>query len=108
QRTWGTASQPFWPQAIKSVRTHFPDFCFLAEVYWDLEWELQQVGFDYTYDKGLYDRLLTGSAQAVRAYLQAGLDYQNRMARFLENHDEPRAAAAFADDIHEAAAVITF
>jgi hypothetical protein len=34
--------------------------------------------------------------------------YQNRMARFLENHDEPRAAAAFARDVHEAAAVITF
>jgi hypothetical protein len=30
------------------------------------------------------------------------------MARFLENHDEPRAAATFADDKHMAAAVITF
>src|SRR5437899_3454375 len=30
------------------------------------------------------------------------------MARFLENHDEPRAAAAFAPGMHEAAAVITF
>ena len=38
----------------------------------------------------------------------AGLDYQNKMARFLENHDEPRAAAAFSPGIHEAAAVITF
>ncbi len=26
----------------------------------------------------------------------AGLDYQNKLARFLENHDEPRAAATFA------------
>ena len=29
----------------------------MAEVYWDLEWTLQQQGFNYTYDKRLYDRL---------------------------------------------------
>ena len=27
----------------------------MAEVYWDLEWTLQQQGFDYAYDKRLYD-----------------------------------------------------
>ncbi len=37
-----------------------------------------------------------------------GSDYQNKLARFLENHDEPRAAATFPPGIHEAAAVITF
>ncbi len=36
------------------------------------------------------------------------MDYQNKLARFLENHDEPRAAAAFSQETHEAAAVITF
>jgi len=30
------------------------------------------------------------------------------MARFLENHDEPRAAATFPAGVHEAAAVVTF
>jgi hypothetical protein len=44
----------------------------------------------------------------VREHFHAGLDYQNRMARFLENHDEPRAAATFAPGMHEAAAIITF
>jgi hypothetical protein len=34
--------------------------------------------------------------------------YQDKMARFLENHDEPRAAATFSPEVHEAAAVITF
>jgi hypothetical protein len=29
----------------------------MAEVYWDMEWTLQQQGFDYCYDKRLYDRL---------------------------------------------------
>ena len=67
----------------------------MAEVYWDLEWTLQQQGFDYTYDKRLYDRLREGHARPVREHLHAGLEYQQRLARFLENHDEPRAAAAF-------------
>ncbi len=44
----------------------------------------------------------------MREHFYAGLDYQNKMARFLENHDEPRAAAAFSPEMHEAAAVITF
>jgi len=80
----------------------------MAEVYWDLEWEMLQQGFDYAYDKRLYDRLREGHARPVREHLFAGLDYQNKMARFLENHDEPRAAAAFPSGQHEAAAVITF
>ena len=108
ERTWGLPSQPFWPRATARVRDRFPDFCFMAEVYWDLEWTLQQQGFNYTYDKRLYDRLREGHARPVREHFQAGLDYQNRMARFLENHDEPRTAATFAADVHAAAAIITF
>ena len=69
---------------------------------------MQQQGFDYTYDKRLYDRLHEGPARPVREHFHAGLDFQNKMARFLENHDEPRAAATFSPEVHEAAAVITF
>ena len=69
---------------------------------------MQQQGFDYTYDKRLYDRLHEGHARPVREHFHAGLDYQNKMARFMENHDEPRAAATFSPEVHEAAAVITF
>ena len=83
-------------------------FTLLAEAYWDLEWELQQQGFDYCYDKRLYDRLCHGDAGALRAHLGAGLDYQDRLARFLENHDEPRTAATFPWPRHQAAAVVTF
>jgi len=108
ERTWGVRSEPFWPRATASVRERFPDFRFMAEVYWDLEWTLQQQGFDYTYDKRLYDRLTEGHARPVREHFHAGLDYQDKMARFLENHDEPRAAATFSPGAHEAAAVITF
>jgi SAM-dependent methyltransferase len=108
ERTWGRRPQPFWPRAIRCVRERVPDFRFLAEVYWDLEWVMQQQGFDYAYDKRLYDRLRDRHARPVREHLRAGLDYQERLARFLENHDEPRAAATFPPAIHEAAAVITF
>jgi hypothetical protein len=80
----------------------------MAEVYWDLEWTLQQQGFDYTYDKRLYDRLRDGHARPVREHFFAGMDFQNKSARFLENHDEPRAAATFAPDAQQAAAVITY
>jgi hypothetical protein len=108
ERTWGRRAQEFWPAATRRVRERVPGFCFMAEVYWDLEWTLQQQGFDYTYDKRLYDRLREGHARPVREHLHAGLDFQERLARFLENHDEPRAAAAFGHDMHQAAAVITF
>ena len=108
ERTWGRRPQPFWPRATRLVRERQPRFCFMAEVYWDLEWTLQQQGFDYAYDKRLYDRLREGHSRPVREHLHAGLDYQNKLARFLENHDEPRAAATFAPDTHEAAAIVTF
>jgi glycosidase len=108
ERTWGIRAEPFWPKATRRVREQSPDFCFMAEVYWDLEWTLQQQGFNYTYDKRLYDRLRDRHARPVRDHFRAGLDYQDRMARFLENHDEPRAAATFPLDVHQAAAVITF
>jgi hypothetical protein len=108
ERTWGIRAGPFWPTAIESVRRKHPHFVFMAEVYWDLEWTMQQQGFDYAYDKRLYDRLRDGHARPVREHFRAGLDYQDKLARFLENHDEPRAAATFPPDIHEAATVITF
>jgi hypothetical protein len=108
QRTWGIVAQPFWPDAIRRVREQHPGFTFMAEVYWDLEWTMQQQGFDYAYDKRLYDRLREGHAQPARDHLRAGLDYQDKLARFLENHDEPRAAATFSLEMHRPAAVVTF
>ncbi len=108
-RTWDLSRIPaFWPEAIAQVRAHHPDFVFMAEVYWGLEWAMQQQGFDYTYDKSLYDRLRLGQARAVREHFWAALDYQAKSVRFLENHDEPRAAAVFDFDRHRAAAIITF
>jgi glycosidase len=108
ERTWGQRAPLFWPAATKRVRERMPGFTFMAEVYWDLEWTLQQQGFNYAYDKRLYDRLRAQHARPVREHFHAGLDYQDKLTRFLENHDEPRAAGTFAPEVHKAAAVITF
>ena len=116
-RTWGDRAlptdaspvdDPFWPLAVAHVHRRSPDFVFLAEAYWDLEWTLQQQGFNYTYDKRFYDRLRAQDAVGVRGHLQADPEYQLRSARFLENHDEPRAADVFPPEVHRAAAVLAF
>jgi hypothetical protein len=116
QRTWGDRAlpadgsppkdDPFWPEAIGAIRRRHPQFVFIAEVYWDMEWELQQAGFDFTYDKRLYDRLIAGAATPVREHLCADGAFQDHSLRFVENHDEPRAAAAFQPAMHRAAAVV--
>ena len=108
ERTWGRRPPEFWQRAIAAVRDRHPAFLFMAEVYWDLEWVLQQQGFDYTYDKRLYDRLRDQRARPVREHLLATPEFQRKSARFLENHDEPRAAATFEAGVHRAAAVLTF
>jgi glycosidase len=108
ERTWGIRMEPFWPGAIAAVLAEHPDFVFMAEVYWDMEWTLQNQGFDYCYDKRLYDRLRGRYARPVREHLAADLQFQRRLARFLENHDEPRAAETFPLPVHKAAAVITY
>ncbi len=110
-RTWGSLAGPrphteYWADVISAVKREHPDFRFIAEAYWDLEWTLQQQGFDYCYDKRLYDRLEHDGAESVQGHLQAGLDYQNRLVRFIENHDEPRAAATFSPEKQRAAAVV--
>jgi hypothetical protein len=110
ERTWGkrAGSRPesdYWPELIPAVKNKYPEFRFIAESYWDLEWELQQQGFDYCYDKRLYDRLEHDPAESVRLHLCADLDYQGKLVRFIENHDEPRAAATFTPEKHRAAAV---
>ncbi len=108
ERTWGHRPPDFWPTAIQRVRAQAPNFLFMAEVYWDLEWTLQEHGFNYAYDKRLYDRLRERHAPAVRDHFRAGLVYQDKLARFLENHDEPRAAATFSPEVHQAAAILSF
>ncbi len=110
EKTWGgrAGARPrteYWQEVIQAARKKYPDTLFMAEAYWDLEWELQQQGFSYCYDKRLYDRLVHDSAESVRQHLLAELNYQQKLVRFIENHDEPRAAAVFSPAKQRAAAV---
>lgn len=96
-RTWGERvgrppATELWKDVLGEVRRRRPGFLFMAEAYWEMEWELQQLGFDFCYDKRLYDRMVEGSGEGVAQHLSAGLDYQEKLVRFVENHDEPRAA----------------
>ncbi|BEL03790.1 hypothetical protein Q0Z83_019810 [Actinoplanes sichuanensis] len=109
-RTWGrhvgaAPAVEFWPYVLDRVRERHPDLVLIAEAYWDMEWTLQRQGFDFCYDKRLYDRLAGDDAEAVRKHLAADRDYQDGLIRFLENHDEPRAAAALPGGRGRAAAV---
>ena len=109
-RTWGDRVGPapdsdYWPTVIPAVRAAHPGFLFMAEAYWDLEWPLQQQGFNYCYDKRLYDRIVQGPAEQVRLHLLADDRYQRGLVRFVENHDEPRAASAFGSRRSQVAAV---
>jgi len=108
-RTWGNRAgqkpgSDYWTTVIPETKEKFPEFRFIAEAYWDLEWELQQQGFDFCYDKKLYDRLEHDPAESIRLHLCADLAYQERMVRFIENHDEPRAASVFFPQKERAAA----
>jgi hypothetical protein len=107
-RTWGLQPpvEEFWPQLLARVKWARPELVFIAEAYWDMEYQLQQQGFDFCYDKRLYDRLAHEGASEVRGHLQADPAYQAKLVRFIENHDEPRAAATFEGARERAAAVV--
>jgi hypothetical protein len=112
ERTWGSRAGPrptedYWPTVIAAVREAHPDFRFIAEAYWDLEWPLQQQGFDYCYDKRLYDRMTQEGPEEVRLHLLADIPYQARLVRFVENHDEPRVASLMGADREKAVTVAT-
>ncbi len=115
ESTWGwllnkkgfrKPDEEFWEHAIRTVQEKHPEFIFLAEVYWGLEWQVQLMGFDYTYDKVTYDRLRFMGADEVKGHLRAEKLYQKRSVRFIDNHDEVPSIEAFGRDKAFAAAVI--
>ncbi len=113
QQVWGEVlgtshrlETEFWSEAIGRVKRERPGFIFLAEVYWGLEGKLQQLGFDFTYDKVLYDRLRFSTPADIRRHLGASDLRLERTVHFIENHDEPRAVVAFGRQRSLAAAVV--
>ncbi|MBY8990357.1 MAG: alpha-amylase [Candidatus Lokiarchaeota archaeon] len=111
-KTWSkkAGSPPnkdFWEEIIPAVKSKYPNFLFIAEVYWDMELELQQQGFDFCYDKKLYEKLFREDANSIRDHLKADWAYQSKLIRFIENHDELRAIEKFGKEKSKAAALIT-
>ncbi len=96
----------YWREIIPQIKARYPDFMFTAEVYWNKEYDIIQQGFDFAYDKTLYDRVVEGDVQKIRQHLLADLSYQQHMLRFLENHDEPRAFPIFGEERSRAAATL--
>jgi hypothetical protein len=96
----------FWADAIRDIKRENRLFLFIAESYWDLEYRLQLLGFDFTYDKKLYDLMLNASAREVMGHLSGDDHFQRRCVRFIENHDELRAVSSFGRERSLAAVVI--
>jgi glycosidase len=84
----------FWNYIIPVLKKAHPDFIFIGESYWDTENALIEQGFDFCYDKKYYDFLKEGTVKAS-AHLNGMQAIQDKLLHFLENHDEPRAAALF-------------
>jgi hypothetical protein len=96
-RFLGNAQAPsneFWKEASSAV----PDVILLAEAYWGTERRLIDLGFSFVYDKSFYDCLRDRNIGRIHACLANPLDYQDHLARFLENHDEGRFASVFSKE----------
>lgn len=112
RRVWSDCAGPgdhlpeFWSFCIPAVKQKNPQFLFLAEAYWDLEDTLLDLGFDYVYDKTLYDRLLAGDVSRIRTSLSSPVDRQAKRVRFIENHDEDRSIVRFGPEKAKAAAAV--
>ena len=88
---WRRPFDEFWPGAIRSS----PGLTCIAEVYWELERVLLDQGFNFAYDKRLLDCLHAPDAgPRTRNLLAADWPEGARLARFIENHDEPRSVVA--------------
>jgi hypothetical protein len=99
---WPRLTDEFWPAATRAI----PELLYLAEAYWDLEGLLLDQGFTFAYDKRLLDALhAPDAASRVHHLLATDVPPGFRLARFLDNHDEPRSAASFSHRLTAAVAL---
>jgi len=96
----------FWSEIISEIKKVRNDFIFIGEVYWNLEKDLQKLGFDFTYDKSLLDKFKFGNSLNIYEHLQLDEEYQKKSVRFIENHDEERAIVSLGKEKSKAAAII--
>ncbi len=70
-------SSEFWSDAISTVKSAFPAFQMMGEAYnygitpIPEEQFLQQLGFDYTYDKTVLDDLKGNNLDTLRGYISS-------------------------------------
>jgi glycosidase len=91
----------FWNWVIPQIKQANNEIVFIAEIYNPNEYKnyIETGKFDYLYDKvGLYDTLKgviqhRASASDIKKNWKQTEGYNNRMLRFLENHDEQRIAS---------------
>jgi hypothetical protein len=102
------SDREFWTEAIAAVWKAHPDFLMISESYWGMESCLQTLGFDFTYDKILYDELVYHDPSAVTRHLyeESSAAFVENSVHFIENHDERRAATVFVPAEHRAAALL--
>jgi hypothetical protein len=108
EHTWSRPCADFWKDAIPAAKKANRDFELMAEVYWQRERDVLDRGFDFAYDKDLYDKLRKEPARVINQHLDVDPSYQSKLARFLENHDEARAAKVFDANKHQAAAIVSY
>ena len=105
RKTWGPLADPadgsplaeedFWTIAIDRLRSAYPNCLLCGEIYWSLEGQMLDMGFDLAYDKSAYDLMRHGDGRAFNAYETAVADRLPSLLRFSENHDEERMFAAY-------------
>lgn len=105
ENTQTIPDKEFWQSAVKAVKNIKPEFILIAEVYWQMENQLWQQGFDFCYDKTLYDHFESKNSQNIYFYLKKISDNIQKFVHFSENHDEPRCITHFGKN---ALAITTF
>ncbi len=91
----------FWRWVIPSVKRTHSNIIFIAEIYTPSQYRryLEDGGFDYLYDKVLLYDLLRGviegrgSTADVYGAVEQVSGIENKLLRFMENHDEQRIAS---------------
>lgn len=94
----------FWDYCIGLVKRGNPNCVMIAEAYWDKEEQLQGLGFDFTYNKRVYDYLVRDQRRELKGFLASkSSEWLRRGITFLENHDEPRIASLLSWPEHRVA-----
>lgn len=102
------AGKEFWSSAIQKVKKKNSDFILIAEAYWNRENDLAQLGFDYVYDKKLYELIIQENIPLLNEYIKLNFKYKENRFLFIENHDEQRSAATFPPEKLKAAATLIY